>query len=204
MFPEIKSLVNSLDTNRISNLRLQKLSNIIRHVQGKVDLKQAVYLNFICTHNSRRSHLAQIWSQVMARFYEVPLVFCLSGGTEATAMHPNIIKSLIDHGFEISITKKKKSNPRYFICYSENQPPIVGFSKKYNHKFNQVEDYAAIMVCDDANENCPIVYGAVNRFALTYSDPKISDHTPEQDAVYRDRSIEIATEMKYIFSQIDT
>ena len=58
------------------------------------------------------------------------------------------------------------------------------------------------MTCDHASENCPIVPGAEKRISITYLDPKISDGTPEQKAVYEERSLQIATEMKYVFSQV--
>jgi arsenate reductase len=36
-----------------------------------------------------------------------------------------------------------------------------------------------------------------------YEDPKVSDGTPQQQEVYQERSEQIATEMKYVFSKIN-
>ena len=202
MFSKIRDLIKSLDLKDIDQGRLETLDKLVQFLQKKVDAGQAIHLNFICTHNSRRSHLAQIWSQVFSKYYDIPLVFCYSGGTEATAIYPTIIETLEKQGFEFSIRKKKKHNPKYYICYSDKYAPIIGFSKRYDDSFNPKQDFAAIMTCNDADKNCPIVIGASERFTLDYEDPKLSDGTEMQEQTYLYRSLEIAKEAKYIFSNI--
>lgn len=48
----------------ISTVRKAVLQPLIENIQSKYSKNQVVNLNFICTHNSRRSHLTQIWAQV--------------------------------------------------------------------------------------------------------------------------------------------
>lgn len=55
------------------------------------------------------------------------------------------------------------------------------------------------MTCNNADEGCPIVFGAEARFPVKYDDPKASDNTPEQTQVYVERSLQIAAEMFYVF-----
>lgn len=202
MFPDLKLQINKLDTTSIPIERKSLLDSFTNHIQELVDQKKAVYLNFICTHNSRRSHLAQIWFQTLSRFYDIPMIFCFSGGTETTAIYPEVINTLEQVGFEITYRKKKKNNSRYYICYSEHKAPIIGFSKKYDNAFNPQENFTAVMTCGHADENCPLILGANARISLTYQDPKIADGTDLEKQTYLERSLQIATEAKYVFSQI--
>ena len=53
----------------------------------------------ICTHNSRRSHLGQLWLAIGADFFELPQLETFSGGTEATAFNPRAVAALHRVGF---------------------------------------------------------------------------------------------------------
>src|SRR6478752_7363247 len=70
---------------QISPERRERLTEIARFVRTRLAAGETARLTFICTHNSRRSHLAQIWAQVTAAHYGVGGVETFSGGTEATA-----------------------------------------------------------------------------------------------------------------------
>jgi len=48
------------------------------------------------------------------------------------------------------------------------------------------------------------VAGSDKRISIMYEDPKISDGTPQQQEVYTARSEQIAIEMKFVFSQINS
>ena len=198
---ELEAVIAKINIGEISDSRKLVLQALIHYIQNKVDVKSDIRLNFICTHNSRRSHLSQIWAQTMAAYCNVDNVFCYSGGTEATALFPKIAETLEENGFQIN-TISGGINPVYSIKFSGSTHPIIGFSKVFDNDFNPKSGYAAIMTCSHANENCPFVSGAEKRIPITYEDPKISDNTPEQAAVYMERSLQIATEMYHIFSQI--
>ncbi len=175
---------------------------MIDYIQGKVDQDQAVRVNFICTHNSRRSHLSQVWAQAMAVHFGISNVVTYSGGTEATALFPFVGEILKEQGFEIA-TICKGSNPVYAIKYGENAHPVIGFSKIYNHPFNPVGEFVAIMTCSQADDGCPFITGAEKRIPITYDDPKSYDGTPQQAEKYRERSLQIATELLFVFSKIN-
>jgi arsenate reductase len=68
---------------------------------------------------------------------------------------------------------------------------------------NPSSAFGAIMTCSQADEACPIVPGAEGRFVVPYEDPKIADHTPEETPRYAERCAEIASEMFYVFSNIN-
>lgn len=201
LFSEIETLIKKLNPKTISDDRKAVLQPLTDFIQSKVSKKQEIRINFICTHNSRRSHLAQVWAQTMASYFNIKNVFCYSGGTEATAVFPMIIETLINTGFQIE-KLANNNNPIYSIKYADNEHPIIGFSKKLDANFNPKSEFAAIMTCDSANEACPFVPGAEKRIPITFEDPKIFDNTPQQTEKYQERNLQIATELFYIFSQI--
>ena len=198
---KIREIISQLSTERISEERKIILQPLIEFISSKISKNEEVRLNFICTHNSRRSHLSQIWAQTMANYYQIENVFCYSGGTEATAMFPKVVETLRNQGFEI-LKLSETENPVYAVKFAENEHAVICFSKKYNDDFNPKSAFAAILTCDSADENCPIVYGAEARIPIKYEDPKKSDGTPEMDETYFNRSLEIATEMKFVFENL--
>lgn len=201
VFEKIEKTIKSLDEAFISDERKEILQRLTDYIQQKVTENKEVNLNFICTHNSRRSHLAQIWAQTLAAYYEVPKVVCYSGGTEATAMYPMVAKTLSDIGFNIDKLSENE-NPVYSIKYGSNALPVIGFSKTFDHGFNPQSAFAAIMTCSQADAGCPFIAGAETRIPITYEDPKAFDNTPQQEEKYAERSLQIATELNYIFSKI--
>nr|WP_294924606.1 protein-tyrosine-phosphatase [uncultured Flavobacterium sp.] len=201
LFSEIEKVVSSFKFNDITSERRNILQALIDFIQLKVDNKEDIRLNLICTHNSRRSHLSQIWAQTAAHYYGIKNVFCYSGGTEATAMFSKVAETLKNTGFKIQ-KLSEENNPVYAIKFAENQSPIIGFSKAYDDEFNPESGFAAIMTCSQADGGCPFIAGAEKRIPITYEDPKAFDNTPQQTEKYQERSLQIATEMFYVFSQI--
>lgn len=201
MNTKINEIIAQLSTENISEERKAILQPLIEFIISKVINNEEIRLNFICTHNSRRSHLSQIWAQTMAHHFRVKNVFCYSGGTETTAMFPKVAETLINQGFEI-LKLSETENPVYAVKFAENEHAIICFSKKYNDDFNPKSAFAAILTCDSADENCPIVYGAEARIPIKYEDPKKSDGTPEMNETYFNRSLEIAAEMKFVFENL--
>jgi arsenate reductase (thioredoxin) len=202
MFENLSKTIEIVKEITVSSERQAVLQPLADYIQNKVDSNQEILLNFICTHNSRRSHLSQIWAQTMAFHFNIKNVFCYSGGTEATAMFPKVAETLTNQGFEnqkISDTE----NPVYAVKFDENQHPIICFSKTYLDDFNPKTNFSAIMTCNNADEGCPMVFGAEARFPIKYEDPKAFDGTELMNEKYAERSLQIASEMYYVFSQIN-
>ncbi|SFR83569.1 low molecular weight phosphatase family protein [Maribacter stanieri] len=202
LLPKINELIQELKPDNISAERKKTLQPLIDFIQDKTANNQEIRLNFICTHNSRRSHLSQVWAQTMATYFSIKNVYCYSGGTEATALFPMVAETLKNQGFQIQ-KLSDTSNPVYAIKYSENEHPVIGFSKLYEDSFNPASQFAAIMTCSQADGGCPFIAGAEKRVPITFEDPKAYDNTPQQAEKYAERSIQIATELFYIFSQIN-
>ncbi len=203
MYPTLSNTIRGLQWEQLrSEERKGILQPLIDFIQQKVDSKQDININFICTHNSRRSHLSQAWAQAAAAHFNIPNVHCYSGGTEKTALFSKVAETLSDQGFNI-FKISESDNPVYAIKYSDNSLPIMGFSKKYDSPFNPVSAFVAIMTCSQADSGCPFIAGAEKRIPITFEDPKVSDNTSEQTQAYAERSLHIATEMFYVFSKID-
>ena len=202
MYSVLKKTTEQLQLQTISEERKRILQPLINFIQQKNNNKEPININFICTHNSRRSHLSQVWAQVAATHFNIPNVTCYSGGTEETALFPKVVETLINQGF-IVLKLSETANPIYTIKYSDNILPVIGFSKKYDNLFNPISKFAAIMTCSQADNGCPFIAGAEERIPITFEDPKISDNTAEQTKIYSERSLQIATEMFYVFSKIE-
>lgn len=201
--PSLQSTINKLTIEfiEIPESRKAILKELTDFVSQKTKANQTVNLNFICTHNSRRSHISQVWAQAAAQYYGISSVQCYSGGTEATAFNPRAVKAMQDAGFDIQVFKDG-TNPIYKVKFSNEAQPLTVFSKKYDDDFNPKKDFAAIMTCSHADENCPLVLGATKRIALTYNDPKDFDGAAQEAAKYSELVMEIGREILYAFSQV--
>lgn len=187
------------DFDKIPTDRKDQLKKIALYIQTELKAEKKANLIFICTHNSRRSHMGQLWAYAAANYYGIKGIASFSGGTETTAFHPNAIKSLTKAGF--LITKKAEgTNPKYDVKYANDELAVTLFSKKYMDAPNPTSRFAAIMTCSQADEACPLVQGASIKIAIPYEDPKKADGKPNQDEVYDERCKQIATEILYVFS----
>jgi arsenate reductase len=201
MFDNLSKTIKVISEHVVSAERQEILQPMINFIQSKVSQGKTIRLNFICTHNSRRSHLSQIWAQTMAFHFGIKNVFCYSGGTEATAMFPKVAETLTNQGFAI-LKLSQDSNPVYAVKYNENEPAIICFSKKFDDDFNPIGEFAAVMTCSSAYEGCPFIAGADVRLPIRYDDPKAFDGTDLMNAKYAERSLEIASEIYFVFSKI--
>ena len=204
MYPQVANFIAERmdEFDQIPPARKHELEALAKFVSARRDAGDAADLTFICTHNSRRSHLAQLWAAVAAAQHGLKHVTTYSGGTEATAFNPRAVAALERLGFEIE-KGPEADNPRYQVRFAEDQDPLVCFSKVYSSPPNPSSDYCAVMVCGHADESCPTVTGATLRIAITYEDPKVADDTPAEAERYDERCAQIAREMLYAFAQVD-
>ena len=203
LFPSISSYLKNAekDFDKIPEDRKTKLKEVALFVRTKLTEEKKANLLFICTHNSRRSHMGQLWADAAAEYYGIKGVSNFSGGTESSAFNERAVKALVKTGFVITKVSEG-TNPNYEVKYADNEPTITVFSKKYMDPPNPTSDFAAIMTCSQADKACPIVRGASARIAIPYEDPKDSDGKPNETEVYNERCKQIATEVLYIFSMV--
>jgi len=198
LLEQLRALQNFSHITEDRKIVLQPLIDFVQH---RMSANEPIVLHFICTHNARRSQLAQVWAQTAAAYYGVPQVYCYSGGVTVTALYPGVVTALLRQGFEVDKHSEHKQW-RYEIKHTAHLPGIMGFSKKYDHQMNPSAHFAAIMTCGEAADGCPYVPGAIARIALLYQDPKEADNTEREAEVYEQKSKEIAAEMCYVFSNV--
>ncbi|KLU07447.1 Arsenate reductase [Rhodopirellula islandica] len=204
LFPSLDAFVQQrrTETDQIPEDRKGDLKQLAGYIRDEVQKLERVQLTFICTHNSRRSHLTQIWAKVAADLFGLENVQTFSGGTEATAMNPRVVESLKRTGFQVDVQTEDESNPTYAVRYADHSEPLLCFSKVYNESPNPTAQFAAVMTCSSADQACPYVPGCDLRLPIRYEDPKVSDDTPEEAEIYDGRSQQIAREMLYAMSLI--
>jgi arsenate reductase (thioredoxin) len=199
MHKELTNTIHKLDAKNIALERKKVLQPLIEYIQAKLEKSEEIKLNFICTHNSRRSQLAQIWAKTAANFHGIE-ISSYSGGVEVTGFNNRAVDTVKRAGFKVQ--QQGDENPTYTIFYSDEVEPIVTYSKIYNDSINPKNGFAAIMTCSHADENCPFISGAEKRIPVRYDDPKEFDDTTLEVSKYDERSMQIANEMFYVFSQI--
>jgi len=203
LYPSIEATIARFkkEFEQIPEERKKLLNELALGIAQKLQSGTKADLVFICTHNSRRSQMAQIWAQTAAFYYEINSAFTYSGGTEATAFDPRAINALNEAGFRISKTTTG-NNPIYEVRYSDHVSPLKCYSKVYSTEVNPAKGFFAVMTCAQADQNCPLVIGATLRIAIPYDDPKDFDRTAQEAAQYTERLHQIGQEMLYAFSLI--
>jgi hypothetical protein len=189
------------ELSTIPDERKAVLDEISTTIARRLDEGHDANLTFICTHNSRRSHMSQIWAQTAACYYGLDRVHAYSGGTQETCCNPRTITAMRRAGFNVE-DATTGDNPVYLVRYADDRPPVRAYSKMYNADDNPRDGFIALMTCSAADMSCPVVEGAVARYAIHYVDPKLCDDTPTEATAYNERCREIAREMFYIMSQV--
>ena len=189
------------ELRKVAPDRRKVLEQIAETIAYRLSLGKNAHLTFICSHNSRRSHMSQLWAQTAAYIYGLDKVYSFSGGTEATACNIRTVSALRRVGFSV-VSTDESDNPTYLIQYSDERPPVRAYSKLYDAEGNPKEDFIALMCCSKADKSCPIVFGATSRYAIHYVDPRLCDDTEDEVATYKARCREIAREMFFIMASI--
>ena len=201
---KVNTLCKELSTefDQIPTARKEQLTSLSDYIRKKIEVKETPKLVVICTHNSRRSHIGQIWLAVAADYFQLPTMDTYSGGTEATAFNIRAVNAFQKIGFDITTNDEKAENPKYLVTWKDGMKPYQAFSKKYEGEPNPKEKFAAIMVCNSADKGCPIVAGCDFRLSLPYDDPKAFDDTDLEQAKYTERIRQIGREVLYTMSKI--
>jgi hypothetical protein len=198
-YPKLSTYCDKLSDEfiQIPEERKAELKDIANFIVEQRKEHKPTNLLFVCTSNSRRSHMAQVWSQIASYYYNIDSVYTFSGGTEQTRVNINAIDALNRAGIEIYSNNMGDNTLRYVRVGNKINPWVI-FSKKYTDATNPKNNFAAVMVCSEADKACPFVEGAELRIGLPYQDPKEFDNSLLKEAKYDERCRQIAREMFYI------
>ena len=204
LYPSLLRYLNdrALSFDRIPSDRRADLAKVADYIRERLTKSDPAKLTFICTHNSRRSHISQIWAQVAAEYYGLDGVATFSGGTEATAFNSRAVAAMQRCGLRITVDQPSSTNPRYRVLTSDASTPQVCFSKVYDAPPNPTKGHCAVMTCAEADEACPLVMGCDLRIPIRYEDPKVADDTEFESQRYDERSAQICREMLYMMSLV--
>jgi hypothetical protein len=169
----------------------------------------------VCTGNSRRSILGATMGNVAAAYYGMPEIRFHSGGTAPTAFNVRTVAALKDIGVEVEPSGKEAArgepqtaNPLYRVRWGgpgdASVPSLeaIEFSKHYTDHANPQQGFAALMVCGEADAECPFVKGAALRVSMPYLDPKIYDGGAFESAKYAERRDDMARLMLSVMVQV--
>ncbi len=185
----------------ISEKRKEVLTLIAKEIAHRRNQNQDVAITVVCTHNSRRSQLGEIWIETACQYYGIDGIKAFSGGTEVTAFNIRMVVALRHVGFHLH-TEQPGDNPRYELtALTSSARQHLLFSKTYNDPFNPQERFIAIIVCGEADEACPTVFGASARYSLPYLDPKEFDDTPFEHEAYLDKVEEMGIEFLFLIAK---
>lgn len=204
LFPEVATYLEQrrLEFDSIAIERREQLEAVAQYVANRLQAQNEAKLTFVCTHNSRRSHLSQVWARVCADALGIAGIETYSGGTEATAFNPRAVDALQRAGLEISTDDPQAANPVYLVRSGPEGRAERCWSKVYDQPPNPTAGYCAVMTCSEADGACPVVPGCELRAAIRYEDPKVADGTDQEQARYSERSEQICREMLYLMNRI--
>jgi hypothetical protein len=176
---------------------------------------QPLDLIAVCTGNSRRSTFGATMGNIAAAYYGMPEIRFHSGGTAPTAINRRTITSLREIGVEIEPTGREAprgepgtANPVFRVQWGQpepaGEPPLemAEFSKRYDDPSNPRQNFAALLVCGEADAACPVVTGAATRIAMPYLDPKIYDDTTYESLKYAERRDDIGRLMLSVMMRV--
>jgi arsenate reductase len=202
--PELKAYILELAQEQliISADRKATLDELAQVMATHWERSGGCSIIVICTHNSRRSHIGQLWFQSLATWFGLQNMQSYSGGTEATAFNPKAREALERAGFRFEVVLEDEQNPRIWGRCGQHNPGRLLFSKKFDDAANPRQNFIALMVCDEAAEACPFVPGATVRLSLPYPDPKHEDGTPGETAAYDKAVRDIGRELYYVMERV--
>ncbi|HQR06652.1 MAG TPA: hypothetical protein PLN21_07515 [Gemmatales bacterium] len=192
LFPKIKQYLDdqSVKLVRVAEAHQAALYELSRWIARRE--KKPSDIIMVCTGNSRRSILGATMGNIVAAYRNKNHLRFHSAGTAPSAFNSRTIATLKEIGLVIEATgsqakvgAKKEANPHYRIEWGKGaNTSVVEYSKLLDDVALPGRDFAAVMVCDDADAKCPTVAGADLRVSMTFLDPKAFDGTKEESAEY--------------------
>lgn len=186
--------------SQITRGRRRSLERLAALISGRAPAGSDKLIVFFCTHNSRRSQMAQIWAATAAHHFAVKGVIFQSAGILATKVDRRTIETLERVGF--ACKRADGHNPLYTVQIGNPRQRIRLSSKTLPNSYQRPTNFIAVMTCSDADRECPIIDGASNRLTLCYDDPKVADGSPREADVYDQCCRSISRDLLYAFSRI--
>lgn len=189
-----------MDGPAVHPARASMLSALVDAIQAR-SLRTDVV--FVCTHNSRRSQIAQVMAAATAIHIGID-VTTWSAGTAVTACHANAVAALQRAGVQITAEKVALPDNPLYACRLGPEHTVNCWSKRFDDPTLPAADSIAVMVCAGADEACPTLPAATSRIPLRYTDPRHADGTRDAGDAYDTCVATIASEMMWVMSAVAT
>ena len=168
--------------------RRLRLDAIASYVRSKVRQQRAASLLFLGRHNSRRSHLAQVWAQTVAAWCEVGVVISYSAGVQPTRLAPAAVDALRRAGFVVDLGQDPSTAK---VSFRADAPPMICYAKDYEALQVPQRNWCAVSVDAGVAAGFPALDEAEERVVLPLEDP-------DDDAL----CARVARDLLYAFTQV--
>jgi arsenate reductase (thioredoxin) len=216
LFPQIREHADLLTTSfdLIDESHREAGQKLVDWITARYRPGHSLDIVVICTGNSRRSILGAAMGNIAAAYYGLPDVRFHSGGTAPSACNRRAVAALKEIGVQVEPTGRDAPrgepatpNPVYRVRWGSspeaNGPGLETeeFSKRYDDPANPQTDFAALMVCGEADAFCPVVKGSALRLSMPYLDPKIYDDGALESLNYAERRDDMGRLMLSVLMQ---
>ena len=195
--PEVREYADLLTTSydRIDPSKLAVVERLAAWIAARRRDGEPADVVVVCTGNSRRSMMGATLGNVAAAYHGLPEVRFSSGGTDPSAINPRAIAAIRAVGIAVEPTGDEAprgaagaANPAYRVAWGEGEGMQMNeFSKRFDDPANPASGFAAIMVCAEADAECPFVPGADLRLSSPFLDPKMFDDGAFEAVKYAER-----------------
>ena len=198
LFKKVREYSATLENefDQIPDNHRQSLEQIGDYLLQKLQSNKDAKVLLISRHNSRRSHMGQLWLMTAAEYYGIGNVATFSGGIEPTELDSRVIRALKKCGFKISTTKRSE-NPTYLTSNGPGNSYMV-FAKQYNGGQNPTSDFIAVVLSEVVNKKLETIPGADKKVPMLYEDLENFDGSPEEERKYDEGCRQIARAMFYV------
>ena len=185
VFNKFFSRIDSFNPNQKRKKRLDNIASVINE-----NLNKTRSIVFLCTHNSRRSQICEVWGKVFAEIYRKKININ-SAGAFKTVVHSQVYESIVKCGLIVNNKKEIFFDKKKFKLNSKTTDSIT------------MKNFIAVMTCSDAEKSCPHDPKSIRNIKMFFNDPRIYDETDKMSREYLKTTTYIAEELNYIFKNIN-
>ncbi len=174
VFNKFFSRIDSFNPNQKRKKRLDNIASVINE-----NLNKTRSIVFLCTHNSRRSQICEVWGKVFAEIYRKKININ-SAGAFKTVVHSQVYESIVKCGLVVDNKKEIFFDKKKFKLNSKTIDSLT------------MKNFIAVMTCSNAEKSCPNDPRSIRNIKMFFNDPRIYDETDKMSREYLNTTTYIA------------